>query len=99
MEYSWILYCFNKSLIRKQSVVILVCVHHAGIMVNNSEESVLFVSHKHTMHLISLHNVLNLCDFRCWENSLCSSRPDVAYGMVDEMLLPSLHSPTNVTIG
>ena len=68
-------------------------------MINHTKQMILLVDNQDRMHLVLVHNLLNLCNFRICQNAFRLTRHDVFYRMLHEARLPALHSTTDVAIG
>ena len=73
--------------------------YHAGIVIYNALQMIILVYNQYRMHLILVHDALNLRNLRLWSHHFRSGGHDVAYSLVKEFSLPFLHGASDITIG
>ena len=67
-------------------------------MVNDTKQMLIFVNHKNRMYLVSVHDALYLRNLCRREDGLRIKSHNVIDGLVEEFLLPLLHSAADVSV-
>ena len=67
-------------------------------MVNNAKQVLLIVGHQYGMYLISVHYLLNFRDLCLRSDGLWGARHDIADRAIEELCLPFLRCPTDITV-
>ena len=67
-------------------------------MVDDAQQMLFIIGYQDRMYLISIHYLLNLRDLCLRTDGLGGTGHDVTYRTVEELCLPLLRSPTDVSI-
>ena len=71
---------------------------HDGEVVNDADKMLVFIYHKEGVNFVVTEHVLNLCEFGIGINRFRMARHHILHSYIEEILLGTFHSSTNVTV-